>query len=132
LHRKNVGENSTYDINHFGERSNVTIITYYDSIQNFSFSTESGSIARDMPIDWDIQRFKGDRSILVHQEVKVPKIWAANLTDAIVGRVNGEVQVGRSFVVDPFSSQDDFIIHYIIGNDALVRMANSSDIVKPI
>jgi hypothetical protein len=110
----------------------VTIITYYDSIQNFSFSTESGSIARDMPIDWDIQRFKGDRSILVHQEVKVPKIWAANSTDAIVGRVNGEVQVGRSFVVDTFSSQDDFIIHYIIGNDALVRMANSSDIVKPI
>jgi hypothetical protein len=55
-----------------------------------------------MPFDWDVQCFKGYRSILVHQEVKVPKIWAANSTDAIVGRVNGEVQVGRSFVVDPF------------------------------
>lgn len=50
----------------------------------------------------------------------------------LVGKVNGEVQVSRSFVVDPFSSQDAFTIHYIMGNDDLVKMANSSDTVKPI
>lgn len=85
-----------------------------------------------MPFAWDIHHIKGDQSILVQQEAKVPKIWAANSTDAFEGRVNGEVQVGRSFVVDPFSSKDDYTIHYIIGNDDLVKMANNSDIVKPI
>lgn len=42
------------------------------------------------------------------------------------------MQVGRSYIVDPFSSQDVFTIHYIIGNSDLVKMANSSDIVKPM
>ena len=55
---------------------------------------------------------------------------AANLTDALVGKINGEVQAGRSFIIDPLSSQDVFTIHYIIGNDDLVKMANSTDIVK--
>lgn len=89
-----------------------------------------GTISWDMPFDWDIGHFKRDQSILVHQEIKIPKRLAANSTDVLVGKVNGEVQVGGSFVVDPFSSQDVFTIHYIIGNDDLVKMANSSDIVK--
>jgi hypothetical protein len=127
-----VGEINVYDINHLGRRSNVTVITYYDSIKNFSFSSQNGSISWDMPFDWDTERFKRDQSILVHQEIKIPKRLAANSTDAFVGKVNGEVQTGRSFVVDPFSSQDVFTIHYIIGNNDLLKMANSSDIVRPM
>jgi hypothetical protein len=110
----------------------VTIISYYDRVQNFSFSSENGSFTWDMPFDWDIQRFKGDQSILVHQEVKVPKTWATNSTDNFVGKVNEVPQVGRSFVVDPFSSQDDLTIHYILGSNDLLRMANNSKIVESI
>jgi hypothetical protein len=110
----------------------VIVITYYDSIQNFSFSSQNGSISWNVPFNWDTERFKRDQSILVHQEVKVPKRLAASLTDIFVGKVNREVQVGRSFIVDPFSSQDVFPIHYIIGNNDPVKMANSSDIVKPM
>jgi hypothetical protein len=72
-----------------------------------------------MPFDWDTKRFKADQSILVHQ-VKVPKMLVANLSDALVGKVNGDEQ-GRSFVVDPFSSQAIFTIHYIIGNNDLLK-----------
>ena len=61
---------------------------------------------------------------------KGSKDMGCNSTDAFEGRVNGEVQVGRSFVVNPF--KDDHTIHYIIGDDDLVKMANNSDIVKPI
>jgi hypothetical protein len=89
----------------------VIAITYYDSIQNFSFSSQNGSISWNVPFNWDTECFKRDQSILVHQEVKVPKRLAASLTDIFVGKVNREVQVGRSFIVDPFSSQDVFTIH---------------------
>jgi hypothetical protein len=124
-----VGEISKHDVNYLGKKSNVTIISYYDKVQNFSFSSGNGSFTWDMPFDWDIQRFKGNQSILVHQEVKIPKTWAANSTDSFVGEVNGVPQVGRSFVVDPFSSQDDLTIHYILGSNDLARMANDSEIV---
>lgn len=85
-----VGEINTYDINQLGTRSNVIVITYYDSIQNFSFSSQNGSISWNVPFDWDTERFKRDQSILVHQEVKVPKRLAASSTDVFVGKVNRE------------------------------------------
>ena len=124
-----VGEISKHSVDYLEKKSNVTIISYYDKVQNFSFSSESGSFTWDMPFDWDIQRFKGNQSILVHQEVKIPKTWVANSTDAFVGKVNGVPQVGRAFVVDPFSSQDDLTIHYILISNDLARMANDSKIV---
>ena len=70
-----------------------------------------------------------NQSVLVHQEVKVSKTWTANSPDAFVGKVNGVPQVGKAFVLDPFSSQDDLTIHYIISSDDLARMANDSKIV---
>jgi hypothetical protein len=127
-----VGGINVYDINQFGTGSNVTVITYYDTIQNFSYSSQNGSISWDMPFDWDTERFKRDQSILVHQEIKIPKILFTNSTNDLVGKVNGEVQAGRSFVVDPFSSQDVLTVHYIIGNNDLLKMANSSNIVRPM
>jgi hypothetical protein len=121
-----VGEISKHSVDYLGEKSNLTIISYYDKVQNFSFSQENGSFTWDMPFDWDIRRFKGNQSILVHQEVKIPKTWIANSTDSFVGEVNGVPQVGRAFVLDPFSSQGDLTIHYILSSNDLARMANDS------
>ena len=123
-----VGEISTYDVNYLGIRSNVTIISYYDRVQNFSFSSKNSSLTWDMPFDWDAQRFKGNQSILVHQEIKVPKTWLANLSDTFQGKVNGVPQIGRSFVTDPFSSQNHLTIHYLLGKNDLAMMANNSKI----
>ncbi|MGH9977546.1 MAG: hypothetical protein ACRD8Z_17185 [Nitrososphaeraceae archaeon] len=44
-----VGEIITHDVDYFETRSNVTIISYYDRIQNFSFSSKYGSITCEMP-----------------------------------------------------------------------------------
>ncbi|MGA7370042.1 MAG: hypothetical protein WBX01_13010, partial [Nitrososphaeraceae archaeon] len=48
--------------------SNVTIISYYDSIQNFSYSSTDGVLTWYMPFDWDINRLEKDQNIQVHNE----------------------------------------------------------------
>jgi hypothetical protein len=139
--RLSVGNIHEYDIDYQGAKNNVTIISYYDSIKNFSYSPEDEVLTWYMPFDWDIDRLEKDQNILVHNEIQIPKNWFANDgEDAVgnnasnngnttiasaIGKVNNERLGGRSFVIDPYSSQDSITFHYILGKNYLVNLAQN-------
>ncbi|MGA7370619.1 MAG: hypothetical protein WBX01_15940, partial [Nitrososphaeraceae archaeon] len=67
--RLSVGNVHQYNVDYQDtETSNVTIISYYDSIQNFSYSSTDGVLTWYMPFDWDINRLEKDQNIQVHNE----------------------------------------------------------------
>lgn len=77
-------------------------------------------------LDWDLERLKEDENILVHNEIWVPKLWLDNSTDLnpLLGKVNERVLKGRSFVIDPYSSQNNLIAHYVLMKRDLISLTN--------
>lgn len=140
--RLSVGNVYNYDIDYQDTKSNISIISYYDSIRNFSYSPLDEAFRWYMPFDWDINRLEKDQNILVHNEIKVPRTWFSEnrddvvvtgdnytTTDIAVGKVNNQQLTGRSFVTDPFSSQDTVIFHYILDKNYLMNLALNQSIL---
>jgi hypothetical protein len=124
--RLSVGDLYRYDIDYKNRESNVTIISYYDKIKNFSYSSEKDSFSWYMPFDWDLERLKEDENILVHNEIWVPKLWFDNSTiiNPLLGKVNERALKGNSFVMDPFSSKNNLILHYVLTKEDLINFTN--------
>jgi hypothetical protein len=131
--RLSVGNIHKYDINYHGDKNNVTVISYYDSIKDFAYSSEGEALTWYMPFDWDMERLEKDQNILVHNEIKVPKKWFNNVKDRIIaenastafGKVNDNRLGGRSFAVDPYSSRDSVTFHYILDKNYLINLAQN-------
>jgi hypothetical protein len=131
--RLSMGNVHKYDIDYRGDKDNVTVISYYDSIKDFIYSSEGDAITWYMPFDWNMDRLEKDQNILVHNEIKVPKKWFNKVEDrmvfdnvsAAIGKVNNNRLEGKSFAVDPFSSQDSVIFHYILDKKYLINLAQN-------
>jgi hypothetical protein len=87
-----------------------------------------------MPFNWDLKRIQ-DNNIFVHEEIRIPKSFTkfseSNSFDALV---NGNPLIGRSIALDPFTEENNFIIHLLINKADILKIAeivnNSSNITK--
>ncbi|HEY6668309.1 MAG TPA: hypothetical protein VI033_04065, partial [Candidatus Nitrosopolaris sp.] len=75
------------------------------------------------PFDWNLSRIK-QQNIFVHEEFKIPKIWKG-LGDSrsFNATVNGNEISGRSLAIDPFSSKNALIVHYLLNKNEIVKLA---------
>ena len=99
----------------------VTIKTYYDDVSNFEFNKSDKSISFQMPFDWSPDYI--DLVFIVHEEVRIPKSYEPyGPENDFVGYVDG-VQVGnRALLVDPYSSETENIIHFLVTGSELKRI----------
>lgn len=131
--RLSIGDVYQYDVNYQGTKNNVTIISYYDSIKGFAYSSKGEAVTWYMPFDWNIDRLAKDQNILVHNEIQVPRKWFDDVEDRMVtnnvsttiGKVNDNRLDGKSFVVDPYSSQGSITFHYILDKKYLINLAQN-------
>jgi hypothetical protein len=131
--RLSVGNVHEYDIDYHGDKNNVTVISYYDTIKDFTYSSEGEGLTWYMPFDWNMERLEKDQNILVHNEIQVPKKWFNNVKDpmvtnnvsAAIGKVNDNRLEGKSFAIDPYSSQDSVTFHYILDKKYLINLAQN-------
>ena len=113
---------------------NISLISYYDRIQNFKYDSEKSNMSWVMPFDWDLKRIQ-DNNIFVHEEIKIPKSLTkfseSNSFDALV---NGIPLIGRSIALDPFTEENNFIIHLLLNKADVLKIAetvnNSSNITN--
>jgi hypothetical protein len=65
--------------------------------------------------------------MFVHEEVRVPKAWVgvgdANTFDA---KVNGKPIAGRMLAIDPFSDENNLILHFLINKNDILDMAKNN------
>jgi hypothetical protein len=119
-----VGDVFTQNIDYQGQPYNTTIISYYDRVRDFSFDGSSEQFTWSMPFDWNVSRIE-DTNIFVHEEVKIPKSLAGiGDTTSFTATVNGNPISGRMLAIDPYSSQQELTLHYLINKNDIVGMAS--------
>jgi hypothetical protein len=110
-------ENLIYE----GKPFNTTLISYYDKIDDFNFNSTTDEFSWSMPFDYDVQRLEKN-PIFVHEEIKLPKaLFGSSIFNATV---NGEPISGRTLAIDPFTSPDAVILHYLINKNDVIKIAN--------
>ena len=118
-----VGDVYRNDIIDSGKKYNTTLISYYDQIQNFKYDSKQSIMSWIMPFNWDLKRIQ-DNNIFVHEEIKIPKTLTkfseVNAFDAVV---NGNPLVGRSIALDPFTEENNFIIHLLLNKADIIKIA---------
>ena len=107
-----------YDKN-YGKQS-VTVIAYYDQINNFKYDSEKKSINFAMPFNWSEDNIK--QVSLVHQEIKIPKSLGDFLVTKYDAYVNGIKLPDNAITIDDYSS-DDRIVHLILYKQELSDLA---------
>ncbi|MGH9975791.1 MAG: hypothetical protein ACRD8Z_08145, partial [Nitrososphaeraceae archaeon] len=109
------------NLDYEGQKFNTTLISYYDKIDDFDFNSSIGEFIWSMPFDYNMQRLE-ENPILVHEEIKLPKdLFGSNTFNATV---NGHPISGRDLAVDPFTSPNSTIVHYLVDKNDLTAIAN--------
>ncbi|MDQ3562417.1 MAG: hypothetical protein M3382_05405 [Thermoproteota archaeon] len=117
-----VGDVFTQSIDYQGQSYDTTIISYYDRVRNFSFDGNNQQFTWSMPFDWNVSRIE-DTNIFVHEEIRIPKsLPGIGNTSSFTATVNGNPISGRMITVDPYSSQQDLTLHYLINKNDILRM----------
>lgn len=119
-----VGDVFTQTVDYQGQSYDTTVISYYDRVRNFSFDGSNQQFTWSMPFDWNVSRID-DTNIFIHEEVKIPKSLAGiGDTTSFAATVNGNPISGRMLAVDPYSSQQDLTLHYLINKNDIISMAS--------
>ena len=99
----------------------VTIKTYYDDVSEFKFKGSDKSISFKMPFDWAPDYI--DLVAVVHEEIRIPKNYEAyNSEKDFIGYVDGVQVDNRTLLVDPYSSETENIIHFLVTGNELKRI----------
>jgi hypothetical protein len=99
---------------------NVTVIAYYDQINNFHYDSEKKSINFAMPFNWSADNI--NQVLVVHQELKIPKSFGDFLVTKYDTYVNGIKLPDNAITIDDYSS-DDRIVHLILYKQELSNLA---------
>ncbi|HET6458966.1 MAG TPA: hypothetical protein VFG24_08830 [Nitrosopumilaceae archaeon] len=99
---------------------NVTVIAYYDQINNFHYDSEKKSINFAMPFNWSADNI--NQVSVVHQELKIPKSFGDFLVTKYDAYVNGIKLPDNAITIDDYSS-DDRIVHLILYKQELANLA---------
>jgi hypothetical protein len=118
-----VGDVSKHDVQSDGKTYPVTLISYYDKVKDFNFDAAAKKFSWSMPFDWNISRINAADSIFVHEEIKVPKSFAGvGDVSSYEATVNGMPIAGRMLAVDPFSSETEQILHFLINRNDILSL----------
>jgi hypothetical protein len=119
-----VGDVFTQNVDYRGQPYNTTVISYYDRVRDFSFDSSNETFRWSMPFDWNVSRIK-DTNIFVHEEVRIPKsLPGIGDSSSFAAAVNGKQISGRMLAVDPYSSQQQLTLHYLINKNDIIGMAS--------
>ncbi len=118
-----VGDVFNQRVEYRGSSYNTTIISYYDRVEKFAFDADRKTFTWAIPFDWDTSRIN-QTSIFVHEEVKIPKAMEA-IGDSLSFKatVNEVPLTGAKIVVDPYTSETDLLLHYLLNKPDILTLA---------
>lgn len=121
-----VGDVMNQDVQYQGQTYPTTITSYYDKVQDFAFDPDTLTYSWSMPFNWNTTRIESTTTMFVHEEVKIPKSFGG-VGDAVffAGSVNGEPIGTGKLAVDPFTSEDDLLVHFLLSKDDILAVAQA-------
>ena len=112
------------DKNYGAQKINVT--SYYDTIGNFNYLSETRSIKFDMPFDWSENSV--NQVSVVHEEFHIQKTFGDLLVTKYKASLNGFELDERAVTIDDYSSENR-IVHLVI-NRAYLQVLSKTAISK--
>jgi hypothetical protein len=124
-----IGDVTSHNLTYNGRPYNSTLISYYDVIEDFNYNPQAQNISWSMPFNWNTTRI-GEQNIFVHEEIKLPNAFlqainASTSPATFNASVNSQPLVGRPLAIDPFSSPNATVVHYLINKNQILEMANN-------
>lgn len=99
----------------------LVIKTYYDDITSLDYSTDDDSLSFDMFFDWSPEYISQVQ--VVHEEIRIPKSFEPYAEGTnFKGYVNGVEVDNRVLLLDPYSFEDQNIIHFLVTGTELERI----------
>jgi len=99
----------------------VIVKTYYDEVANFQYQNQDNSISFDMKFDWSPDYI--DLVQVVHEEIKVPKSFSPYKAGSkFKGFVDGVEVDSKVIIVDPYSDENNNIVHFMVAGNELKRI----------
>ena len=124
-----IGDIYSENISHRSTNYNSTLISYYDKIKDFNFNEHSLEATWEMPFNWDLARIKSN-NIFVHEELKMPKSFKEFIQDGTFNAsVNNQPIVGRDLAIDPFSSKNALVIHFLLNKNDIIKLAQNKEVL---
>ena len=113
-------KDKVFDIN--GKQVPVTILGYYDKINNITYVPKINAINFTMPFTYNMTRLKDPaNNVYVHQEVDIPKPSVFSATGSYDGFVNGK-SINNYLVVDGSNKTKD-IAHFMLTKPIVLQIA---------
>ena len=122
-----IGDVTYHNLTYNGQIYNSTLISYYDKIKGFDYNPQKQDISWSMPFNWNTTRIQA-QNIFVHEEIKLPNTFlkainASSSPATFTAAVNSQPLVGRALAIDPFSSPNATVVHYLINKNQILEMA---------
>ena len=105
------------DVN-FGSQE-VSLITYYDKIENFQYDQQTNSISFSMPFVWTDDNI--NQTSVVHEELIISKTFGDLMVESLSAYVNGVEMPDYVVTIDGFSEHTR-IIHVVLNQNNLFNI----------
>ena len=124
-----IGDITYHNLTYKGQDYNSTLISYYDEIEDFNFNPQIPEISWSMPFDWNTTRIQ-EQNIFVHEEIKLPnafleEIGTSTSPATFTASVNVQPLTGRALAIDPFTSNETTIVHYLINKNQILDLGTA-------
>ena len=116
-----IGSSYIFNVQTSQSEEQMGVKTYYDKITNFDYSNKT--IKFEMPFTWD--RTYVDQVPVLHLEVQFPKTLEDLQINSYRGTLNGRELESQAIVIDDYSSEQNRIVHFVINNAMLSRIAET-------
>jgi len=118
-----VGASKTQVFNIDGKPVPVTILGYYDKINDIKYNNKTNAISFTMPFSYDMKRLKApDNNVYLHQEIHIPKPSVLSATGSYEGFVDGK-NVDNYLVVDGSNKTTD-VAHFMLTKPVVLQIAS--------
>ena len=122
----NVGEIKSKEFTFNRNMSNITVISYYDRIKDFSFNPNNRTFTWQVPFEYNLSRID-EGKVKVHEEIIIPNYFLRSLNATGFNMTMNAHHFDEAlFVVDPYTIQNKTIIHYVPKDNALFEISNNS------
>lgn len=117
-----LAEKTIHPVSYENNDYQIGIMSYYDTIQDFTFDGKSRIISFTMPYEWSQQNIS--QTSVVHQEIHVPKTFAEMLVTKYDGTVNGIPIPETAITIDDYTT-DSRIVHLVLNQKELYSLVDS-------
>jgi hypothetical protein len=115
-----IPQRNFYDVNdpNFGSQQ-LSIVTYYDEIEEFHYDPVTKSVTFSMPFEWSKENV--NQTSIVHEELTIPKTFGDLMVSTFSAKVNDVEVPQRVITIDEFSEVQR-IIHIVLNQNDLLDL----------